>query len=533
MSMIDWPIPKSLKALRGFLGLTGYYRKFIKDYGSIAAPLTVLLKKNAFHWTEEASQAFQHLKRVVTSPPVLKLPDFSKSFTIECDASGFGLGAVLMQDNQPIAFYSKALKGKALLLSTYEKELLALVSAVAKWRPYLLGVVFKIKTDQQALKYLLEQRVGTETQQKWLLKLIGYDFTIDYKRGKENKVADALSRKSEEQSATLALTTFPTSLWVEELKQSYQLYPIIQDIYEKLQQGSEGPKHFTLQQGLLLRKWKFVVVSDSPFKAKIHQVWTFFSLAHPYSASKVAQVFFSGVFKLHGLPKSIVSDCDAIFTSNFLNELFKLQGTSLNFSSAYHPQSDGQIEALNKTLEGYLRCYTSDKPKEWSLWIPLVEWCYNTTCHSSIRICPFEALYGYLPPKLVSYIAGTSVNPAVDQQLKTREQFWLMLRENLLKSQNRMKEFPDRKRTEREFQVLERVGTVAYRLNFPPSTKIHPVGQVQPEPEVILQRRMKRIRNHAVTEVLVKWLGAPIEDSTWELLWTLRDRYPHLVGKVL
>ncbi|KAF5471099.1 hypothetical protein F2P56_011566 [Juglans regia] len=138
-----------------------------------------------------------------------------------------------------------------------------------------------------------------------------------------------------------------------------------------------------------------------------------------------------------------------------------------------------------------------------------------------------------------------------------------MLRENLLKSQNRMKEFADRKRTEREFQVgdwvLERIGTVAYKLNLPPSTKIHPVvhvsclkkkldqnviplptlppldsqGKVQPEPELILQRRMKKIRNHAVTEVLVKWLGASIEDSTWELLWTLRDRYPHLVGKVL
>ncbi|XP_042958052.1 uncharacterized protein LOC122293563 [Carya illinoinensis] len=673
VSMVEWPIPKSLKALRGFLGLTGYYRKFIKDYGSIAAPLT----------------AFKKLKEAVTSPPVLRLPDFSKSFTIECDASGIGLGAVLMQEGQPIAFYSKALKGKALLLSTYEKELLALVSAVAKWRPYLLGGVFQVKTDQQALKYLLEQRVGTETQQKWLSKLIGYDFTIDYKRGKENQVADALSRKSEEQTATLALITFPTSLWIEELKQSYQLCSPIREIYEKLQHGSEGPKHFTLQQGLLLRKGKIVVVSDSAFKTKVlyyihnspqaghmgyhktlhrakqdfywkgmrkdvktfvkeceicqackHETlhpagllqplpvpsspWAdismdfieglpssdgytviftvvdrftkfghFFSLAHPYSASKVAQVFFSGVFKLHGLPKSIVSDRDAIFTSNFWKELFRLQDTSLNFSSAYHPQSDGQTEALNKVVEGYLRCYTSDKPKEWNLWLPLAEWCYNTTCHSSIKICPFEALYGYVPPRLVSYVAGTSVNPAVDQQLRSREQLWVMLRENILKAQNRIKDFADRRRTEREFQVgdwvflrlqpyrqktvalrhnlklaprffgpfkiLERIGTVAYRLELPSSTKIHPVihvsclkkklgqnviplptlppvdsqGQVQPEPELILQRRMKKIRNNAVTEVLVKWLGASAEDSTWELLWKLRDQYPHLVGKVL
>ncbi|XP_042964611.1 uncharacterized protein LOC122298826 [Carya illinoinensis] len=155
-AMVEWPIPKTLKSLRGFLGLTGYYRKFIKGYGSIAAPLTELLKKNSFCWNEKAAVAFEMLKAAVSSPLVLRLPDFNKPFTIECDASGVGLGAVLMQEAQPIAFYSKALKGKALFLSTYEKELLALVSAVQKWRPYLLGHSFKIKTDQQALKFLVD-----------------------------------------------------------------------------------------------------------------------------------------------------------------------------------------------------------------------------------------------------------------------------------------------------------------------------------------------------------------------------------------
>ena len=128
-------------------------------------------------------------------PLVLALPDFSKPFTIECDAFGIGLGAVLMQDHRPIAFHSQVLKGKALHLSTYEKELLALVITVHKWIPYLLGRPFVIKTDQQSLKYILEQMIATPAQQKWLAKLLGYLFVVEYKKGCDNRIANALSRK--------------------------------------------------------------------------------------------------------------------------------------------------------------------------------------------------------------------------------------------------------------------------------------------------------------------------------------------------
>jgi hypothetical protein len=174
--------------------LTGYYRKFVKGYGGITAPLTSLLRKDSFNWNERAEEAFNLLKKTMSTPPVLGLTNFSKHFIIECDASGEGIGAVLMQTGQPLAYLSQGLKGKSLSLSTYEKELLALVMAVKKWRHYLLGHSFRVRTDQQALKYLLEQRIGTPAQQKWVSKLLGFDFTVECRKGRENKVADALSR---------------------------------------------------------------------------------------------------------------------------------------------------------------------------------------------------------------------------------------------------------------------------------------------------------------------------------------------------
>jgi hypothetical protein len=160
-AMQDWPHPKTLKSLRGFLGLTGYYRKFVKNYGKIAAPLTTLLKKNSFTWTPAIAQDFQTLKMAMCTTPVLALPDFTKTFVLECDASGKGIGVVLMQEGRPLAFTSKQLSERNLGKSIYEKEMLAILHVVDLWHPYLLGQCFQIKTDHQSLKYFLEQRISS------------------------------------------------------------------------------------------------------------------------------------------------------------------------------------------------------------------------------------------------------------------------------------------------------------------------------------------------------------------------------------
>lgn len=152
-----------------------------------------MLKKNNFVWTPAADIAFQQLKTTLSTTPVLTLPNYSLPFVLETGACTRGISAVLMQQGRPITFYSKALGPKSLGFSTYEKELLAIVSAVTKWRSYLLGYHFIIHTDQQSIKFFMEQRITTLLQQCWLSKLLGLDYVFKYKKGSKNRVADALS----------------------------------------------------------------------------------------------------------------------------------------------------------------------------------------------------------------------------------------------------------------------------------------------------------------------------------------------------
>lgn len=175
-AMTAWPVPTSIRKLRGFLGLTGYYRKFIAGYSVIAAPLTELLEKDAFTWTAAAEKSFLALKSAMTSAPILRLPDFSKQFYVETDASDLGVGAVLLQDNHPIAFFSKKLGPRRRVTSTYHKELYAIVEAVQKWRQYLLGQEFVIRSDQKSLRELLQQVIQTPDQQLYARKLMGFKF---------------------------------------------------------------------------------------------------------------------------------------------------------------------------------------------------------------------------------------------------------------------------------------------------------------------------------------------------------------------
>lgn len=168
----------------------------------------------------------------------------------------------------------------------------------------------------------------------------------------------------------------------------------------------------------------------------------FITVSHPYTAGKIANSFLTNIYKLHGMP-TIVTDRDPTFTSNFWKEFFKLQGTTLRYSSAYHPQTDGQSEIVNKMVEQFLRYFSLDKPKGWANWLALAEFWYNTIVHTSTKLTPFESVYGTPPPKLLKYTPSTTNIQAVDETLKSIEEILAILKANIQMAQDRMKKLFD------------------------------------------------------------------------------------------
>jgi hypothetical protein len=238
----------------------------------------------------------------------------------------------------------------------------------------------------------------------------------------------------------------------------------------------------------------------------------FYPIKHPFTASTIAQVFMDNIVKLHGTPKSIVSDRDEVFTSSFWSELFKLLKTDLKLSSAYHPQSDGQTERVNQYLEMFLRCAVQETPKQWTKWLSLAELWYNTCFHSSLQCSPFKALSGVDPSPCIIPTLKHTDHQDVSDMLKERQLFTELLKEQLAKAQNRMKLYADKKRSEHSFligehvllklqpytqhsvvnrsfpmlaykyygpyEVIEKIGSVAYKLKLPDGNLIHHVFHV-------------------------------------------------------
>jgi hypothetical protein len=235
----------------------------------------------------------------------------------------------------------------------------------------------------------------------------------------------------------------------------------------------------------------------------------FIPLKHPFTALQVAKILLDVVVRLHGLPKSIVSDMDKIFTSHLWKELFKMTYTALLTNTAYHHQTDGQTERVNQCLEMFLWCCIHDSPKKWKSLLPLIEFWYNTSFHSSLGCSPFKVLYGYDPIIAAAPMLPVTNNKSVEELLADRQVHTTLIKSNLAKARNRIKLQADKQHTDQEFQVgdevllklqpyiqslvaypkisfkfygpykiLTKVEKVAYKLELPQDNLIHPVFHV-------------------------------------------------------
>ncbi|XP_066381897.1 uncharacterized protein [Miscanthus floridulus] len=465
----------------------------------------------------------------------------------------------------------------------------------ATWRPYLWGRRFAVKTDHYSLKYLLDQRLATIPQHHWVGKLLGFDFSVDYKPGAANAVADALSRRDTEDIELLAISG-PRFDFFERLRLAQREDPAYVALHEEVASGP-APAHgrsstecCSTTAGSKSRLGRRCSRSSARVRGKsviltvvdrFSKYCHFIPLAHPYSAESVAQAFFAEVVRLHGVPQSMVSDRDTVFTSSFWQELMTLTGTKLHMSSAFHPQTDGQSESANRVIIMYLRCLTGDRPKQWLRWLPWAEFLFNTAYQTSLRDTPFRVVYGRDPPSIRSYEPGETRVPAVAKNMAERAEFLADIRCRLEQAQAMQKRHYDK--THRQvsyavgdwallrlhhraasslpqastgklkpryfgpYRVVELINEVAVRLDLPAGARIHNVfhvgvlkkfqgpppdavpplpplrhGAIDPEPERAVRYRFA----NGVPQVLVQWKGASAASATWEDTAAFRAKYP-------
>jgi len=598
----DWPVPTCVHDVRSFLGLTGFYRKFVKQYASIAQPLTDLTRKDApWVWRESIEgAAFNQLQTALTSAPVLVIPDPARPYEVFTDASGFALGAVLLQDHgkglQPVAYLSKKLSPTEQRYPTGDREMLAIVHALTVWRCYLEGSVFKVNSDHLNHTWFASKKTEllTRRQARWMMWLEQYYSGVDivHHPGKLNP-SDSLSRRPDHNLCAavsvdgqdllqriqdgyqndayfdkpFAFLTNRAGMWFmgdrlvvprdKKLRQD-----IIRECHDALSAGHFGVAK-TLQKvakrfwwphmsrsvrayvlacpscqrnkasnqppaGLLQplpvpeQKWEHMtmdLITDLPvtkhgydavvtFVDRLTKQVHFAPTKKRVTAVGLARLFRRTVYRQHGMPKVIVSDRDDRFVSKFWKSLFSSLGTELKFSTAFHPQTDGQSERANRTLEQYLRNYVCARQDDWDDYLDLAEFAMNDTVNSSTGYSPFQLLYGVSPRTAVD-MACESVLPATQQFVDDMTDMLAHAKARLQEAQAVQTHYANARRRDLEFavgdlvrlstanlqlpstmskklvhryvgpfKVLEKVHACAYKLQLPPAMKIHPVVHV-------------------------------------------------------
>ncbi|RVW98465.1 Transposon Tf2-8 polyprotein [Vitis vinifera] len=471
--------------LRSFLGLANYYRRFIKGYSKTVSPLTDLLKKdNQWDWSRQCQMAFESLKEAMSTEPVLRLPDLDLPFEVQTDASDRALGGVLVQEGHPVAFESRKLNNAEQRYSTHEKEMTAVVHCLRQWRHYLLGSIFTVVTDNVANTFFKTQKKLSPRQAPEVITYITAlsevisDFNERIKHAAEQDAAYGRLRQQVKEGVIRRywlegdLLVAKGGRWYvpagglrkELLRETHdakwaghpgeeRTLALLARSYYWPKMGEEVQAYvktcLVCQMDKTERKKAAGLLQPLPIPEK---PWESISMDFISGFPKeAAKLFFSNVVKHFGLPRDIVSDRDARFTGKFWVELFKLLGSELKFSTANHPQTDGQTERINALLEEYLRHYRS----------------------SATGMSPFELAIG-VQPRMPLEVAKQKVggnSPAAYKMAQSRQEMLDEARDSLEKAARRMKKYADRDRRSLEFQV-------AYMLKLPERLKLHPTFHV-------------------------------------------------------
>lgn len=666
-AIIKIEAPENISQVRSFLGLVNYYRRHLPNLAQIALPLTELTKQtNAWKWGEKEEEAFKKIKAMITTAPVLQVADTTKPFFISCDASEQAIGGVLSQvfkgQEHPVAFVSRKLTETEKNWTIPEKETAAVHYCLKQWRHYLLnGFKHTVRTDNQALSQFLKQKELSRKQMKWQADLSEFDFELEHRRGKDNQVADALSRLP---TATPATMIKPAS----SLLKKFNFKEEDEDfgyVYGRLKKDLPE-KDFTLDGDLLYFKDKLCVPKDYELRTRLldqahgkevshlssektrdllsqHYYWPrlstdveefcktcdvcqrtrqptkkagllqpipypakpfteltmdffkvktaisgedmiyvvvdrftkmgkFIPVKSTYTADDVAQVFIDNIVRSHGYPEKIISDRDVKFTSRFWRSLFEKSGTKLAFTTAEHPQTDGQSENRIKTLRFMIRSYIEETGQDWKEHLGLFEFSYNSTKNATTGVAPFELLYGTLPRGPLSLLSGASESKTADEFASKRLAIAKKATEAVKKAQEAQKKEFDKHRRDEEFEVGDQVmistkgfpayrkedanfigpypikkkfSALVYELELPTGTKFHPRfnieklkryqasperfdtrsvppppiikhGEIEYEVEKILAKRLRGKKGKEVEEYKIRWKGYDAKDDTWE-----------------